>query len=173
MKKHSLFRKTTTYLLSIGMSIFILMGCQSNANNTSQANGKNPEGNRPSQEQMKERIQDSIQPLITAGTITQEQADKIIAAYSTRPSRSQQNKTQDKQQNDQQNNQQSNNENSSQDNNETSNQNRQRFNPLSDLVTNGVITQAQADAVTEKIRGNSPRKNDGQNSQNNNTQSSN
>lgn len=153
MKKHKLFKKTTVYLFSIGMSILLLAGCQSK--NTQSSNAQNT--NRPSQEQMKKRMQDNIQPLVTAGTITQEQADKIIAAYTTRPAGNKQNRSQDKQQN----------------NNQRNNQNRQKNNPLSKLVSDGVITQAQADAVMEKMKSNFTHRNNDQNSQDNNSQSSN
>ncbi len=135
------------------MSILLLAGCQSK--NTQSSNAQNT--NRPSQEQMKKRMQDNIQPLVTAGTITQEQADKIIAAYTTRPAGNKQNRSQDKQQN----------------NNQRNNQNRQKNNPLSKLVSDGVITQAQADAVMEKMKSNFTHRNNDQNSQDNNSQSSN
>jgi len=156
MKRHNLFSKTTACLLAIGMSIALFAGCQSNSNNseTSQAASNTTQSrNRPSAEQMKKRVQDSIQPLVTAGTITQAQADKIVTAYTTRSTGDgQKNKTQDKQQNNQQGNTQNN------------GQNKQRFNSLSKLVSDGTITQAQADAVMQKMKGNSTNKNNGQSS---------
>lgn len=168
MKKRKLLNKTILSLLAISMSIFLFAGCQSNnssaqaASNSAQSNRKN--GNRMSPEQMKQRVQDSIKPLVTAGTITQAQAYKIVEAYTTRTNGNGQNSSQNNQQNSQQNNQQG--------NSQTNGQNKQRYNPLSKLVSDGVITQAQADAVMQKIRGNSNQRNNGQNSQNNNSQSS-
>lgn len=173
MKKRKLLNKTIVTLLAISMSIFLFAGCQSDnssaqtAGNSTQSNRKN--GNRMSSEQMKQRVQDSIKPLVTAGTITQAQADKIVEAYTTRTNGNGQNSTQNNQQTGQQNNQKSN----QQGNSQASGQNRQRYNPLSKLVNDGVITQAQSDAVMEKMRGNFNPKNNGQNSQNNNSQSSN
>jgi hypothetical protein len=173
MKKRKLLNKTIVSLLAISMSIFLFAGCQSNnssaqaASNSTQSNRKN--GNRMSPEQIKQRVQDSIKPLVTADTITQAQADKIVEAYTTGTNGNGQNSTQNNQQNSQQNNQQSN----QQGNSQAKGQNRQRYNPLSKLVSDGVITQPQADEVMEKMRGNLNQRNNGQNSQNNNNQSSN
>lgn len=165
MKKHNFFSKTTVTVLAISMSIFLFAGCQSKGNDTGTAqttSNTTQNSNKPSAEQMKKRIQDSIQPLVTAGTITQAQADKIITAYTTRPTGDgQKNKTQDKQQNNQQG------------NNQNNGQNKQRNNLLSKLVADGTITQAQADAVTQKVKENSKNKNNGQGSQNNNGQATN
>jgi hypothetical protein len=175
MKKHNFFSKTTVCLLAISMSIFLFAGCQNNSssNGTSQtatASNTAQNSNKPSADQMKKRIQDSIQPLVTAGTITQAQADKIITAYTTRPTGDgQKNKTPDKQQN----NQQGNTQNNTQNNGQNNGQNKQRNNPLSKLVSDGTITQAQADAVSQNMKGNSTNKNNGQSSQNNNAQSTN
>jgi len=174
MERRNFFNKTTSCLLAIGMSIVLFAGCQSNSSNsgTTQAasadtqSASKQNGNRPSAEQMKKRVQDSVQPLVTAGTITQAQADKIITAYTTRPTgEGQKNKTQD--------NQQGNTQNNGQNNQQGNGQNKQRFNPLSKLVTDGTITQAQADAVSQKMKENNTRKNNGQSSQNSNGQSSN
>lgn len=153
MERRNFLGKITVGLLAISMSVFLFAGCQSNsdssaqaANNNTQSSTKN--GNRPSPEQMKKKVEDSIKPLVTAGTITQAQADKIVTAYTTRTSSNGQNK----QQNNQQGSTQSN------------GQNRQKNNPLSKLVTDGVITQAQADAVMQKMKGNFTQKNNGQSS---------
>lgn len=151
MKKHTFLSKTVTCLLVIGVSMTLFAGCQSsnNSGNTDNTTQSTKKQNKLSAEQMKKKVQDSIQPLVTAGTITQAQADKIIAAYEARPAGNRQkNKTQDNQQNSQQ----------------GSNQNKQKFNPLSKLVSDGTITQAQADAVTQKMKENSTHKNNGQSS---------
>lgn len=152
MKRRNFFSKTTACLLAIGMSIALFAGCQSNsstqaASNTTQSSSKQ-NSNKPSAEQMKKRVQDSLQPLVTAGTITQAQADKIITAYTTRPAGDgQKNKKQDKQQNNQQ------------ENTQNKDENKQRVNPLSKLVSDGTITQAQSDAVIQKMKENSTHKN--------------
>lgn len=155
-------------ILAISMSIFLFAGCQSSNNNTASAqtsNSTTQNTNRPSAEQMKKRIQDSIQPLVTAGTITQAQADKIVEAYTTRPAgNGEKKKAQDNGQNSGQNNQQNSTQNSGQNNGQGNGQNRQRNNPLSKLVSDGTITQAQADAVAQKIKENNTHKNNGQSS---------
>jgi polyhydroxyalkanoate synthesis regulator phasin len=149
MKKRNFFSKTTICLLAIGMSIVLFAGCQSNSGTSKTASNTTQNSQKPSADQMKKRIQDSVQPLVTAGTITQAQGDKIVTAYTTRPAEDgQNNKTPDQKQNNQQGN----------------TQNKQRNNPLSKLVTDGTITQAQADAVTQKMKENSTHKNNGQSS---------
>jgi polyhydroxyalkanoate synthesis regulator phasin len=160
MKKYNFLSKTTVCLITVSMSIFLFAGCQSSstqAASTTTQSSSTKNSNKLSPEEMKKKVQDNIQPLVTAGTITQDQADKIVTAYTTRATGSGQNKSQDKQQNNQQGN----------------TQNKQKNNPLTKLVTDGVITQAQADAVMPKMKGNSTRKNNGQSSQSNNGQSSN
>lgn len=163
MKRHNFLSKTTAFLLAIGVSMALFAGCQSSSGTSSSTTQSSKQSsNKPSTEQMKKRVQDSIQPLVTAGTITQAQADKIITAYEARPAgNGQKNKTQDNQQSSQQGSTQNN------------GQNKQRFNPLSKLVSDGTITQAQADAVTQKMKEKSTHKNNGQSSQNSNGQSSN
>lgn len=152
MKRRNFFSKTTACLLAIGMSIALFAGCQSNsstqaASNTTQSSSKQ-NSNKPSAEQMKKMVQDSLQPLITAGTITQAQADKIVTAYTTHPAGDgEKNKKQDKQQNNQQ------------ENTQNKDENKQRVNPLSKLVSDGTITQAQSDAVIQKMKENSAHKN--------------
>lgn len=159
MKRHNFFSKSIKCLLAISMSIFLFAGCKSNSNNGAAAASSNQSStqssSRPNLDQMKKKIQDSIQPLVTAGTITQDQANKIVEAFTTRSNGGGQNRTQNKQQG----------------NNQKNGQNRQRNNSLAKLVSDGVITQAQADAVMQKMKGNLTRRNNGQNSQNNNGQS--
>lgn len=159
MRKCNFLNKTTVRLFAISMCIFLFAGCQSNNNKQAASNNTQNRStwnsNRPSTEQMKKRIQDGVQSLVTAGTITQNQADKIVTAYTTRPTGNGQNKAQDNKKDNQQGN---------------NGQNRRRNNPLSELVSDGIITQAQADAVVQKMRGNSTYKNNGQGSQNSNGQ---
>ena len=109
---------------------------------------------------MKKRIQDSIQPLITDGTITQAQADKIVEAFTT-------NTHKGSSQGNAQNNQKDNTQSNPQNGNKNNGQNKGRNSALTKLVTDGVITQAQSDAVMKKIGGNFTHKNNGQGSNNN------
>lgn len=159
MKKGKFFRKTLIALVVIIMSVSLFAGCQNKSSNSGTeqtANNNTQSSKRPDPEQMKKRMQDNIKPLVSDGTITQAQADKIIEAMTTnnRKNRSQGN-------------QQNNNSNNSQNSNQSNNPNRPRNNALSELVSNGTITQAQEDAVMQKIRGNSAHKNNGQGTQNN------
>lgn len=149
------------------MSIFLLTGCQSKSSESSskQASAKssNVDGNqstkgRPNADEMKKRMQDSISTLVVDGTINQSQGDKILEALTANTQRfNGDKKPQDNKQNNQQNTPQNkNNNNSSGNNTQYSRQNGSagRNNSLSKLVSDGVITQAQADAVMQKIRGN-------------------
>lgn len=152
MKGKKIFGKAAVLLLSVSISVLSFTGCQSKKQTTGNSNRSGM-----TSEQMKERVEENIKSLVTDGTITQAQADKIAEAYSNRTFGGGQNSQKNNQQNSQQNKQQSSQQNS---------QNRGGFNPLSQLVSDGVITQAQADAVTEKMRGNFTRQNNnGQTSQ--------
>lgn len=93
---------------------------------------------------MKSRYQPVLKELVTAGTITQEQADKVLTELTkSMPQQGTPNRN---------NNQQNNNQ--GQQGGNGNSQNNAGFNRLSGLVSSGVITQAQADAINEKIRGN-------------------
>lgn len=168
MKKSNFFSKTMVTLVAVSMSVFLFAGCQSKSNDNSTAqttNNTTQSSKKPDPAQMKQRMQDNLKALVTAGTITQAQSDKILEALTANTGKKDdQGKSQNNAQNNNQNNQQSNNQ-------QGNNQNRPRNNPLSKLVSDGTITQAQADAVMQKIRGNFNRKNNGQGSQSN-TQSS-
>lgn len=168
MKKRKFFSKAASCLVAVSMSVVLFAGCQSSSKTTSQSNSTSTSQTsnaQPSHEQMKKKIQDSIQSLVKAGTITQAQANKIITAYVSRPSGNNQNKL--------------NNQNKPTDKTKNDGgsqaKNPQNKNPLSKLVDEGVITQAQANAVMQKIgnpadkgnaqgQGNIPQKNSGQSS---------
>lgn len=181
MKKHKFSGKMILALITVVMSTSLLFGCQSKSNNntstntssgTNQTTSSSTQNSKsPNQEDMKKQMQEDIKSLVTAGTITQAQADKIIEALT--PS---DNSKKDSQQNPPQNPpQQNNNEGSNKD----GNQNKPKDGRLSKLVTDGTITQAQADAVMQKIKKNPVDKNNGQSTQNggqgsqSNTQTSN
>lgn len=168
MERHRFLKKTTVCLLAIGVSAALFAGCQSKstANTANQTSSTNAQSGRKrlSPDEMKKQMQDNIQPLITAGTITQDQATKIIDAMTTRNNGNSSNQKNSNGQNNQQNSQQGGTQNNGQ---------RQRDNPLSKLVSDGTITQAQADAVMQKIRGNFKGNGKEQNSQGSNGQSNN
>lgn len=93
---------------------------------------------------MKSRYEPVLKELVTAGTITQNQADKVLAELTkSMPQQGAPNRN---------NNQQNNNQ--GQQSGNGNGQNNAGFNRLSGLVSSGVITQAQADAINEKMRGN-------------------
>jgi polyhydroxyalkanoate synthesis regulator phasin len=160
MKRTNFFSKTMLTLVAVSMSAALFAGCQSKASSTtaSQSSSSTTQSSttqnskRPDPAQMKQRMEDNLKALVTAGTITQAQSDKILEAL-----------TANNQNKDNQVNSKNNQQNSNQQGN---NQNKQRYNPLSKLVSDGTITQAQADAVMQKIRGNR-HGNNGQGSQNN------
>lgn len=159
MKKSKFFRKTLIALVVVIMSVGLFAGCQSKDNSggaDQTANNNTQSSKRPDPEQMKKRMQDNIKSLVSDGTITQAQADKIVEVMTTNNRKK-----------DSQGNQQNSNSNNNQSSNQNNNQNRPRNNALNELVSNGTITQAQADAVMQKIRGNSAHKNNGQGAQNN------
>lgn len=168
MKRNNFLSKTIIGLLAVSMSMVLFAGCQSKASNTDTQASSNTTQNskKPDPQQMKQRMQDNLKGLVTAGTITQAQSDKILEALTSNTQKKDNQGTS-------QNNAQNNNQNNQQDNSKQgNNQNKPRSNPLSKLVSDGTITQAQADAVMQKIRGNSNHRNSGQGSQNN-TQNSN
>lgn len=151
MKKFNFLNNAATSLLVVSMSLFLFTGCQSkNTQNTSDKTAKV----NFSAEDMKKKMQDNINSLVTEGTINQSQADKVLEALSTNKMFSGQRKPQSGQPNNQQNYQSNNQQTGQSNSNGSNNPNRQRANPLSKLVTDGVITQEQADAIMQKVRGN-------------------
>lgn len=166
-KKISLIRKAAVLISIVSMSFFLFTGCQNNTTKKVTADAKNSQTNqtRPNAEEMKKKMQDNLSSLVKDGTINQSQSDKILEALTANTQRfngerrsqgNGQNGNQDNKNNGQ-NNAQKDPQNNDQ-NNSSSNQgnkpNRQRNNALSTLISDGTITQAQADAVMQKIRGN-------------------
>ncbi|NMM62014.1 hypothetical protein HBE96_04775 [Clostridium sp. P21] len=176
MKKHNLFSKSIMGLIAISMSLSLLAGCQSKSTTSNSSSttkqittqASQSSSKKVSSDERKKQIQEGVKALVTAGTITQAQSDKIVEALTTMPSGNKDGENkQDSNKPDNKPNQQG----GQQDNNQNSNQNKPGS-PLSKLVSEGVITQTQADAVMEKIKGSMLQKDNGQTSQNNNTQTS-
>ncbi|WP_238884597.1 hypothetical protein [Clostridium sp. YIM B02551] len=156
MKNKTILRKAIIPALVLGITASILTGCQSknNSNNNKQANGKGyfkQGGQRIDPEERKKQMQTNIDALVADGTITKDQGTKIIDALTSNT----------RNQNGQANNskQDNNNSNNSNNNSQNGNKDRQRSNPLSKLVSDGVITQDQADKVLQKVMGNFQRGN--------------
>lgn len=178
MKKHNLFSKSVMCLVTVAMSVSLFAGCGSKSS-TSASSGTTKQttsqsSNKTSNsDERKTQIQESLKTLVTAGTINQTQSDKILTALTTKPdNKDGENKPpQDNGQNNNQNQQQSNQQENGQANSQGNNQNKGKS-PLSKLVTDGVITQAQADSVMQKISANMPKKNNEQSTSNNSSQPS-
>lgn len=156
MQKSKLLHKLIFVVLTISMTFIIFTGCKNSASNTvsaqqasgnssSEANAASGNPGRNSDE-MKKKIEDTINSLVSAGTINSDQGTKIIETLTTRPNNSNGGKKQPNSNNNTNNN---NNENS-----QNNRQDRQNFNPLSKLVEDKTITQEQADTVMNKLREN-------------------
>lgn len=139
--KRSNIKKLMSIFLAASISIIALTGCSSNKTSstssaTASSNGyAHNKGNRnfnPSA--MKTRYETVLKGLVADKTITQDQSDKILAEVT-------QNMNKPRQQNSNQNSQNSNHANGG-----------NRKNQLSSLVSSGVITQAQADTINQKLR---------------------
>lgn len=143
MKESKKIFKLASVLLIFGLAVFLLAGCGSSKsdNNTS--------GNKSgfNQAEMKQRYSDKLKELVSNGTITQAQSDKILTALTT----GKQGNFNRKQNSGQDNSTKNRSQNSSNSNGQT---NRRNFNPLSKLVQDGTITQQQADTVWQSLRGN-------------------
>ena len=140
MRKHNILGRIIICILAISISAVLIAGCQSKTTTTSSANGttnKTTQGNsrQPNADEMKS----NIDSLITAGTITKDQGDKIIEALTAnRPQRG--------------NAQGAPKANGEQGNTQNGGQRPKGNSPLSKLVSDGTITQAQADAVMQNMR---------------------
>lgn len=149
MKKHNFLSKTISCLIAVSISAALFAGCQSKSttSGTAQTTNKAAQSSntKPNSDEMKNQMQESIKSLVTAGTITQSQADKITETLtSNAPSKD-------------------NEQTGTQSNSQPPQGNGQKSSPLSKLVTAGTITQTQADAVMQKMKGNRPANINGQN----------
>lgn len=157
VKKIKLVNKQLIFLLIFSLSFFVFAGCQnkSAANNNSGNTANNRSFNADA---MKKKMQDSINPLVANKTITQDQEDKIVAA--SIPTNTQKNSGQRNSQSKQ--NSQPNNQQVGQPNGAQGARTNRQSASLTKLVTDKVITQAQADAVSQAIKANTTRPQDSQ-----------
>jgi hypothetical protein len=163
MKNKNFNKSVIATAIVLSMSVFFLAGCQSKPAAATTDNGTSQTAaTKPSADAMKKQMQANIKPLVDNKTITQAQADTIITTMTANTGKGFGSRTTGQ-----------NGANSSQSKgtatkpsgqapvangqggtNRTtgSGQNRTGFNPLSKLVTDKTITQAQADAVMKVIR---------------------
>jgi hypothetical protein len=142
MKKNKLINKKLMVLLVFSLSIFIFAGCQTKAATNNSNTGNHKSFNSDA---MKKKMQDSINPLVVNKTLTQVQEDKIVAALTT--TNTKRNNT----------NKNSQSKNSGQASGANGNKSNRQEVTLTKLVTDKVITKAQADAVTKVIKVNTTR----------------
>jgi hypothetical protein len=167
MKKFNLLNNAAKSLLVVGMSLVIFTGCQSK---TAQSTSDKTAKVAVNTADMKKKMGENIASLVTDKTITQSQADKVLEVLLSSQMFSGKGRSQNGQTNNQQNPKQNDQEklqpndqqttkpndqtNGNPNANGSNNANRQMANPLSNLVATKVITQAQSNAIMEKVRGN-------------------
>lgn len=178
MKKSSFFKKASFLFASVLMTAALFAGCSSSKTSKDASSSKPKKSFNSSQ--MKTRLKSSIDSLVKDGTITQSQEDQIVTALSSGFGQRRQNQNNNSGSG-------SNNQNGNQNNNGGQNgQQKGNFqngghnfqnSALSKLVTDKVITQAQADKVTQAMSSNMrPNRNGqgaGQNQDNQNSNSGN
>ncbi|GFZ33485.1 hypothetical protein CSC2_40110 [Clostridium zeae] len=196
MIKNVLSKKLVMLISAISITGLLLTGCSSSNKNT-QANAatQNQQGQQGQQngrnfgansEERKKQMEDSVNSLVSDGTITKDQGTKVLEALTTSTQRpngqknnnngnSQGNANNNTQNNNQQNQNNQNGQQASNNQNGQNKGNRGNFNPLTKLVSDGTITQAQADKIMEKVRANMPQRqnNNSNNGATNNNNSSN
>ncbi|MBC8063041.1 MAG: hypothetical protein H7Y18_20610 [Clostridiaceae bacterium] len=148
-------KKITSILIIASITMVMFIGCSSKKSDaTAQTRGNGQMGNRNfDPAAIKTRYENALKSLVTAGTITQEQSDKVLEAVTKNVPQSgnQGMKGSDKtsgngKPNEQQNNQQG------QQKGTGSGLGGPRNSQLNTLITSGVITQPQADAINQKVQ---------------------
>ncbi|URZ03668.1 hypothetical protein [Clostridium felsineum] len=137
-------KKIGSLVITSALSLSLLVGCQST--NTSQ-NSNNTNTKKVDTAQIKTKYQSKLKGLVTKGTITQDQSDKILTTLTERMGKGHRGNGS---------NRPNNNNSTNSGNSEQTNQgsgNKQNFNPLNKLVQDNTITQDQANTVWEALRG--------------------
>ncbi|MFT8314923.1 MAG: hypothetical protein ABF633_11875 [Clostridium sp.] len=159
MAKFRTFNKIAIMLLVLAMSAFLIMGCQSKNSGSSQ-NSSGSNGRRTfNADAVKQRYEQDLQALVKAGTITQDQSTKILDSLTANMNNMGQGRRRTNSQGNSQNN-------TAQGNGKNNQTGTPRNNPLSKLVSDGVITQEQADKVMQGLRGNRQNSNNQSNQSN-------
>jgi polyhydroxyalkanoate synthesis regulator phasin len=191
MRKNILSKKLVMLISVLSITGLLLTGCSSSNKNTqanaatqdqqgqqSEQNGKNFGANL---EERKKQMEDSVNSLVSDGTITKDQGTKVLAALtsSTQRPNGQKNNNNGNGQGNANSNNQNNNQQGQKGQQAPNNQNGQskgfrgNFNPLSQLVSDGTITQEQADKIMEKVRTAMPQRQNNNNGATNNNNSNN
>ncbi|MFL0253268.1 hypothetical protein ACJDT4_22940 [Clostridium neuense] len=125
-------KKLLSILIATSISITALSGCSSKTINA-QSSSTTQTHRRFNPSSIKTRYANVLKTLVADKTITQEQSDKILVEITKETSNRKQN-------------------NKNQNNRQKGIRSGTRKNQLSSLVTSGVITQAQADAINQKLK---------------------
>ncbi|MDT8718972.1 hypothetical protein IAI10_20165 [Clostridium sp. 19966] len=159
MKKGKLISAVISLIIVGSIPMVAFFGCSksssSDKNQTAQANSSGKRGNfDPSQR--KTQIESGLKELVTAGTITQAQSDKILEALTSNMGNGGQRSSGSSESGSNSGNNGNSNSNSNNNSGSSKGSGQRRGggnfkNPLSDLVSSGVITQDQADAVMKKV----------------------
>ena len=143
MKRSKIISNITIILVLLSMSVFLFAGCKSK-DTSSQANGKGQGRGNFDPAAMKTRYEEALKGLVTDKTIDQTQADKVLEAMTKNiPNAGAKGTSKDKTAKP-----------ADTKPGDGKQAGGQRPNQLAELVTSKVITQAQADIITEKLRGN-------------------
>ena len=142
-------KKLISILIVASISITALSGCSSksaSANANTSSNNKTQMRRNFDPSAIKTRYETVLKELVSDKTITQDQSDKIIAEITKQAANRPQNSGDKKNwQNNKQGGKQG-------DGNGQHKNGGNRGNQLSSLVSSGVITQAQADTINQKLR---------------------
>jgi polyhydroxyalkanoate synthesis regulator phasin len=194
MMKNILSKKVIMLVSALSISGLLLTGCSSaNKNDVAQASTQNQQSQQGQQgnsnfaanaEERKKQMETDVNALVSDGTLTKDQGTKVLEALTTLNQRPNGQGRGNNAQGSNGQGTQNNNQGSTTQNGENSQQgqgtkngngtksNRGNFNPLSKLVSDGVITQDQATKVMEKVKADMPnRQRQNNNGTNNGTNS--
>lgn len=146
MKKHVFYNRVSFVLIIICIITMSFMGCKSktkeNVQNTQERSNQNSQNRKFDPQAMRDRYESVLKELVADGTITQAQSDKVLVYLTNNmPKPGTEPKITSGQQKSP--------EEKSKDN--VTDQGRPRNKQLAELVSTGVITQAQADKINSKL----------------------
>ena len=139
-------KKITSILMVASMTMVLLVGCGSTKTDTTtntNTNATNSQTRKSDPTAIKTLYSDTLKSLVTDGTITQAQSDQVLEAVTK-------NVPQDTETGKSAGTDKSSGTDKSKDTGKSTGT-RPKNNRLSELVTSGVITQAQADTINQKV----------------------